>query len=262
MASLISVDSEKCISCGECCRTCASQLIELKDGTPYTEAEFCMACGECVSVCPTGALDNVLSPLNLTEEIEEKPVKSQLYSYLRSRRSVRCYKDFQPNDSDIDELLTYACTAQTAVNARLVSFIVINDRDRVKKIADLTAEFIKNSDDEIKRMYEKIMSLYEGGYDSITRGAPGLIFTVSDRNYPKARETSVIYITHAEIYAPSLGLATCWAGIVERALEYAPIREMLGVKDNEVVTGALMVGIPDIEFKRIPHRKKADVTFL
>lgn len=261
MSSLISVDSEKCISCGECCRTCASQLISLKDGIPYTEAEFCMACGECVAICPTGALDNSLSPLASTEEMVNKPSKDEIYSYLRSRRSVRCYKDQQPEDSAIDELLTYACTAQTAVNARLVSFIVLNNKEKVKEIADITAEYLKESD-ELKAVYENILNLYENGYDSITRGAPSLVFTVSDKNYSKARETSVIYITHAEIYAPSLKLATCWAGIVERALDSEKIREMLGVKENEILTGALMVGIPDIEFKRIPFRKKADIRFV
>ncbi len=80
---LIEVDSNKCIACERCVRTCPYEAIFFRvvnKGKPteyitFRFTERCVNCGACVDACPTGALtkNNLLVPYSRKEA---KPVKS------------------------------------------------------------------------------------------------------------------------------------------------------------------------------------------
>jgi len=57
MAWRVSVDSEKCIGCGECVDVCPVEVYELQDGksVPVNEEE-CLGCESCVEVCEQDAI--------------------------------------------------------------------------------------------------------------------------------------------------------------------------------------------------------------
>ncbi|MDQ7032740.1 MAG: 4Fe-4S binding protein [Desulfonauticus sp.] len=57
MAWKVTVDTEKCIGCGECVDVCPVEVYELQDGkaTPVNEEE-CLGCESCVEVCEQSAI--------------------------------------------------------------------------------------------------------------------------------------------------------------------------------------------------------------
>ncbi|SDN58120.1 ferredoxin [Desulfonauticus submarinus] len=57
MAWKVTVDTDKCIGCGECVDVCPVEVYELQDGkaTPVNEEE-CLGCESCVEVCEQSAI--------------------------------------------------------------------------------------------------------------------------------------------------------------------------------------------------------------
>ena len=185
--------------------------------------------------------------------------------YIRRRRSVRRYLPEPPDRDEVRELLALAGSAQTAMNVRKVSFAVLDDPAEMRRLADMCADWLEGSDDPVIRSrYRRTVEGYRAGRDTILRGAPAVVLALSEEGYAKGRETSVIYLTWAEIYAPSLGLGTCWAGILENMLlaDLPEVNAFLNVPEGRKVTGALMLGYPDVEFRRIPYREAPEVRFV
>lgn len=48
----------------------------------------------------------------------------------------------------------------------------------------------------------------------LCRNAPALLIAVANPNEDLGLVDSIISLTYADIYAPSIGLGTCWAGFV------------------------------------------------
>ena len=56
--NIIEMDSDKCISCGKCVRTCHFQVFQ-KNGKVQADTTRCVGCGICVQGCPVKALQLV-----------------------------------------------------------------------------------------------------------------------------------------------------------------------------------------------------------
>jgi len=54
---VISLDSEKCVSCELCAGHCRFSALKPEDGKLSFDTEKCVGCGVCVDICPKGALN-------------------------------------------------------------------------------------------------------------------------------------------------------------------------------------------------------------
>jgi len=68
----ISVNEDKCDSCGTCAKFCPTNAISVEEGhKSVIDLDACVGCGACVSVCPEGAveLERELGPVIKTKEL-------------------------------------------------------------------------------------------------------------------------------------------------------------------------------------------------
>ena len=270
MMDLITVDQSLCIRCGRCAAVCPRGLIHLGGQWPQSQVEeLCIACGQCVAVCPVAALDNRLAPLaGQTAASSSGLTAEAAYQFLRSRRSVRCFKQTPVERAKLLQLLDLARLAPSGGNSQGIGYQVIESR---AVLGQLTAETVRWMELQVEqgvaaaKTYAQYAAMYrQMGRDSILRSAPCLVLATAADSFVRARENSHFTLAYAELYAPALGLGSCWAGLMEAAAYggHAPLLKLLDIPAGRQLCGAIMVGYPEFKFPRWPDRKPLDVRFV
>ncbi len=259
---LFSVDTEKCARDGMCVESCPAALLELgPDGLPRGvpgAADACYKCGHCVAICPTGALGNALTPSETYAKAQTRsqaPAPEAVEGLMLARRSVREFKDAPVPRETLERLIETARHAPTAVNSQNISWIVVQDRERIKRIARLCAEWMRPV-----QFFARYVSLWDGGKDVVTRGAPCLVMATTPAEYNWADTDGAIALSYMELDAASHGLGACWAGLVTRAALSVPeVAAELGIPEGQRPCGGLMVGLPKYRYRLVPPRNPASV---
>jgi nitroreductase/NAD-dependent dihydropyrimidine dehydrogenase PreA subunit len=248
----ISVDHNLCEKDSFCVMVCPVGNIFLgKDGFP-TSGNNCIRCGHCQAVCPYDAITlHEILPQEL-EIADHKAVDfPALAKFVKNRRSIREFKDQPIPPLVIDELMDAVRWAPTGGNSQLARWIFVEKKETMKEASRLVVEWAKTKPD-----FSNIVESYEGGYDSVLRGAPHLLLTYSGIEYGSTRLDCAIAMTTLELLAVSKGIGTCWAGFLIQALgeRYQPLADLLGVPKGQFVNAALMLGYSRIQYRRVPKR--------
>src|SRR5471030_2363457 len=133
--SLITLNEEKCIKCGMCVKECPVGVLKMNEnGHEEVNAKNCLACGHCVAVCPKEAIDNEKSPLEKQIKANSLPKLNaeEAESFLRSRRSIRSFKEIDVPREKLIKLVDIAHFAPTASNSQGVSYKIVDDKDTIK----------------------------------------------------------------------------------------------------------------------------------
>lgn len=261
--NLITVDQEKCIKCGFCVNECPEHVIRLGENGPEEVCpENCIACGHCVAVCPKEAMGNTKTPLSHQISSKKFPKLSpeEAENFLRSRRSIRSYKQTAVPREKLIDLVSIAHFAPSGHNLQGISYIIVDDRKILDKAVKIAVEEFEN--DKLSSEFTK--PYREKGIDTILRGAPSLILATADLNFPRGRENSILSLAYLELYAPTLGLGSCWAGMFERIAmkDNSPLLKLFNIPKDKKITGAVMVGYPKYTYPRFVDRNPLEFTFL
>jgi nitroreductase len=228
------------------------------------DLDLCITCGHCVAVCPNDEMEHPLSPRQPL--MAELPSPEAAEMYLRSPRSVRFYKKEGASRQTLTRLLDIGRYAQTGINTQGISYLVVDGRDKVEALNALfcdTALKLLPEHPELARIAELIELQKERKEERIFRGAPQLIIALADKDHPRPRENAQFSLTFIALLAPTLGLGTCWAGYFEglaiRDRFAAPFWNFLQLPENMRIRGALMVGIPDVLYRRLVARNPLKV---
>lgn len=268
---LIQVNQAKCVRCGLCAAVCPAEKINMGErGPESTGVRDCLACGHCVAVCPHGALDNVKTPLANQLPLIKSPIldADTATRFLRSRRSIRCYKQTAVPREKILQLLDIARFAPSGGNTQGIAYHVIDDPLTLRKI---TAAVVDWMEEQVQSgapragYYAGVVANYrQTARDAILRNAPCLIVAAAPHTFmPRGRDNTHFSLAYAELYAPAIGLGTCYAGFfhIVASSGYQPLLELLGLPENMTVTGGLMLGYPRYSYQRLVDRNPLQVTW-
>ena len=253
---LIVVNGELCSRCGACADECPRLEIEMpSDGSPpLAAAEACIDCGHCVAVCPAGALSRSgVQPSDLPVVSRDRlPSADQLDHFLRTRRSIRRYQDRPVPHATLAALLDVVRWAPTGGNSQSVEWIVLESRDEMSRFVVETNGWIREH--PLGPIYAATQARAEAaGTDLVCRGAPHAIIA----HTPKGRETDgAIALAHLELAAYAAGLGACWSGFGNGVIRSsAALRDWLGLSDERVSAGVMLLGYPVHGFLLVPPRK-------
>ena len=266
------IDYDKCTADGICAEVCPRKLIEFTDEESkprpiHEAAEFCINCGHCLAVCPYGAISlNGIEPEDCAKAKESlRPGYNELDLLLRSRRSIRVYKDKPVDRKMLDRLFDTCRYAPSGSNKQPVSWIIATDKERIRLLGQMVIDWMRSAVESRHPLAERlplesIIQGWENGEDRIFRGAPLVIITHAQEIGSLPLESCVIAMTYFELAASSMGLGTCWVGfLMHAAALYPKIKEALGIPQDHKLYGAMVAGYPKYSYRRIPPRNHTTI---
>jgi nitroreductase len=221
-------------------------------------------------------------------QIEKEKYSPEMYrNIVTTRRSIRRYKNISIPKKIINEILYLAAYSPTASNTRDVGFTVITDRNRIRlfgeeiyKKLDKMMSFLKRPPatyfvailnvfapkKSIGRYLERqefFSGWFREGRDLITHGAPVLILIHGPKRSRFARENSAIAACNITNYAHSMGLGTCYIGLINVALDMnRRLAKKLFIPKGRKMYIALVLGHPAHHYRFTAVRPEPSVKWI
>lgn len=272
---LLIIDREKCKKDEFCVRECPATIIRFSANDGFPELieggeERCIRCGHCVAACPHGALSHADIPIESSPEIRDEfdINEAQAEQFLRSRRSVRVFKDKPVEKEKIQRLIEIARYAPTGGNSQMIEWTVITDQGRLRKIARITADWVRQLAKDPKVVaaapyLPMIVAAWDAGFDSVLRNAPAVVVASAHKAVMSGQVDVTIALTYLDLMAPALGLGACWAGLLQGALTASSsLKAEVGIPADHSHHYPMMLGYNDIKYFRLPERKAPKIVYL
>ncbi|HIS73764.1 TPA: nitroreductase family protein [Candidatus Galligastranaerophilus intestinavium] len=250
----IVVDKSKCTHCGLCISDCVSGCISFDgENFPKTDDEKrCISCQHCLAICPTGALSFGDKHPNNSQNVEY----SDILGLIKSRKSVRQYKDEEIPQELLDKLKQMLPYVPTGCNNHSLHFSIVETKSAMdeirKKVNDLLIKTMSyKALSPIMNKFSRYKDAFLKGEDVIFRGAPHMIVVSSPISAPCANIDPIIALSYFELYAQHLGIGTCWCGFAQACLMFFPqVCEMLEIPSGYKPVYAMLFGMPKVKYQR------------
>jgi nitroreductase/NAD-dependent dihydropyrimidine dehydrogenase PreA subunit len=272
MASLLSIEESLCTHCSQCALVCPMALVRIGKRGPRTipdAEEKCILCGHCIAACPVKALQHNQLPeeqcLSLEENWRGEP--SAVKQLIQGRRSIRHYQSKPVDRSVLLSILDMARYTPTGMNKQSVRWLVVYEAAEVKKLAAAVIGWLRSLLEKNELVAGKynpapLVAGWDAGFDTVLRDCPHVLVAYGPRNAPMAQSSCIAALTTAELAAVPFGLGACWAGFLHLAVMCRPAaQQALGLPEDCVMHGALMIGYPQETYYRIPPRKPPAVNW-
>jgi nitroreductase len=166
------------------------------------------------------------------------------FELLVKRRSIRDFREQGVAPDTVMEIIKDSCLAPSAGNDQPWRFIVVNDKDLIKKLSDeskknLLADFVKDPDSPVKR-YVKI--LRDPTYN-VYYNAPCLLFIVGPKEHRSLHVDCALAAAYFMFSATARGLGTCWIGLGASIRDLGLIEE-IGLPEGHIIVAPIIVGYP------------------
>eukprot|EP00727_Mastigamoeba_balamuthi_P010880 m51a1_g6414 hypothetical protein (474) ;mRNA; r:274863-279492 len=173
------------------------------------------------SVCPTGALSfKSVDPERVLPVLkkEQRATPEQVAALIRERRSTRKFSKTPLAHDVIMTLLRRVAPAPSGHNVRAVRWVVVETPSVIEDIKSHTIEALRkcatDGDPRKADLYTTCIKAYEAGQNILTRDAPHILVAyVAEGGRVEDIDVSIALET-AELVASSMGLGTCWGGLL------------------------------------------------
>ncbi len=287
---MITLDHSRCKKDGLCTRVCPQGIFIQREKLAIPELmdeASCIACGQCVAICPQSAISHSEFPSTTIRAItfERMPTTEQVLTLLKTRRSIRAFRDKPLAKDTIKTIIEGARFAPSAHNSQSTEFLVVQDMAVLNKISAMVIEYLKF---EIKRFsnplfrtmalladrelaesglqeipgFKRMIQMFESGADPILNGAPVFLAFHARRTVEFADVNAQLALQNASLVAHALGIGHFYIGWV-LSPSRAPmartwnrrIPSLLGIPPDNNLYGALALGYPIPRFKNMIERK-------
>lgn len=173
---------------------------------------------------------------------------------LEKRRSVRDYEDKPVPLTVIEDIIKDAVKAPNAGNMQLWRFVVVNNKDFMKKISDANKKgFLADIDSNPNSPWKGYEESFRQDDFNIFYNAPALIYIVGTKKMQTITQDCSLAGAYFMLAAAERGLGTCW--IAQGAfIEDKALLEELAIPENYRIVAPIILGYPK-EAPAMPPRK-------
>jgi len=297
------IDKDLCTQCGLCIDNCPFACWEEdEEYFPRLKQGYqCFSCYNCMIPCEEDAVSIDVTyhvedgfwatePSNLETKMPIRPKDAdgnpdewnEMERAILERRSVRNFEDKPVPESLIRRVLEAGRFAPSAGNCQPWQFIVITDREAIRKVDEATRAAVQGIyntyiDDELVKTMAPAAEANPGGMDprlalggmgALARGelpaslgAPCMIILAADSRSIGPQEMSIgICGQNMNLVANSLGIKACWAGFPVIGL--SAIADKIKLKPGWDVITTLVIGYPAFKQEGIVPREYRPVEWL
>jgi nitroreductase len=180
------------------------------------------------------------------------------FELLNKRRSIRNYHDKAVPMDLLTDIITESCLAPSASNGQPWKFIIICDKNMIKRLSDESKKnlvtALESEPDSSSRQYEAIL---RNKSFNVFYNAPCLVFIVGSRKLRSLPVDCSLAACYFMFSAAARGLGTCWVGL-GRDIQDPAIRSELGLTAEMGIVAPIIVGYPN-ESPTAPLRNKPDI---
>jgi nitroreductase len=262
----------------------------MKDTVPIvTSVEFCVSCGHCAAICPNDAINHSEFPKTSVKQIntEEVPSVVEVMALLKTRRSIRVFKDQPVEKQVIEKIIDAARFAPSAHNLQTTEYIVIQDKELLEKIKLATAIYYKKLVSQLHNplirpmilimirkqartiidvllpAFEQLIVQVQHGQDRVLYNAPVLLLAHADERSFSTDINAQLSLQNAAIMTHAQGLGSFWTGYLCAACDRdKSFRKLINLPNNHKIYGGLAIGYPQFKFEKWPERKIPKITWL
>ncbi len=272
---MMTVVTNECIGCGACVKDCFPADIVMEDGHAKIMNVTCIECGHCVAVCPTNAITADGYDRNEILEYSEETFHLEadhLLNFIKFRRTIRQFKDQGVEAAKLARIIEAGRYTQTGSNSQDVAYVVVQDRlpelkglayEGLKTIAEHMLANLTPETMGLKRYARMWVDMYEAykenpKNDKLFFNAPAVIIVSA-----KSEVNGVLASSNMELMTNALGLGTFFSGFFARAAkDNEAIRALLGIEQGREIATCMVIGYPDVTYKRTAPRKGAVIHWM
>lgn len=260
---MVVIDKELCTGCGICAKDCPGSAIKLIDGKMESVRD-CIQCGHCVAICPVKAVSIPEYEMQDVEEYEETAFKVCPDNYLHAlkfRRSIRNFKNQKIEKDKIERILQAGRYTATAKNMQACTFVMVQEqleefRELLWKEIPGILEILKESAPDYEKAFRYFYKKWQRNSqdDTFLFNAPAFLVIASENPLDGGLAAANI-----ENMAVACGTGVLYSGYMIRVLETSPVlKEWLGIGEKKV-SCCMLIGYPNVKYRRTAPRRKADI---
>ncbi len=254
-AHKISVDTSKCIGCALCIKNCVAHNIKKHNEKAEIILEDCVLCGQCAAICPKKAIN--------ISGYDEEPIDTQDYhldpktvlEVIRFRRTIRQFKQDRIPNEVISQILEAGRLTHTAKNTQDVSYIILDkEKEQIEQLAVRLFKKVKPFADMLSPM-AKNNKIHDHFFFF---NAP-LVLVILANN----ATNGLLAAQNMEFVSEAHGLGVLYSGYFTMAANISPkIKKALKIPKGKKVAMTLVLGYPNVKFRRSTQHEKIDITYM
>ncbi|MEW6585477.1 MAG: nitroreductase family protein [Nitrospirota bacterium] len=286
--SKVTINRDLCEKCGTCVLSCPETVFIQKENKSIPDLiheDLCVSCGHCVAICPKEAINHTDFPRDSVNPINRDilPSKEQIFESIKTRRSIRAFRD-KPVEKDlIEQIIDGARYAPSGHNAQSTEFVVVQEKESLKTICELTHLFLSKTVKQLRNPlikkfllmvakheiegalhllddFDRIVNEFNKGKDTILFSAPCALFFHADKSINFSDVNSSLAVQNAMLLCHSIGLGCFYAGYVVSACKRdSSIPRLLSIPNTHQIYGALAIGYPKFKYKKWIERRPAKI---
>lgn len=170
---------------------------------------------------------------------------SQAIEMIKSRRSVRSYKDEMIPRDVLEKILEAGTWAASGMNRQSPIILAVTNRQLRDRLSAINAQIMSG--------------MGRGGSQDPFYGAPVVLVVLADRNVPTCIHDGSLVMGNLMLAASELGVGSCWIHRAKETFdteEGKAILKELGVEGDYVGVGNCILGYPQGDVPAAKPRKE------
>ena len=177
---------------------------------------------------------------------------------IKSRRSIRKYKDKPVPLEIIHELIRVSTFAPNAGNEQPWKFIIVNNKEMLKRMSDESKKnILARIADNPKDYASKYKGMLKNENLNVFYNAPCLVIIFGPTNLKNLFVDCALAASYFMMAAASKGLGTCWINLGIEIKDQEMINE-LGIPENCRIVAPIILGYPE-KIPAAPKRKEPEI---